>query len=219
MPRIPSSLHALTVSNLVVKVKMTREPTAAGVLETVAVKVKKRRLIVRLVGNRIAFSPPLIISETEVAENEDWHFFLNQQLTASWYLAKAFVPAMKEAGWGRIIHVNGPDGYTGGFTRVPHSTAKGALRTLTKSLASGLDEFGITVNDVNPGFMDTVRDYETHPGMTPEFSARRAQERHPIKRQSRPDELAFAVAFLCSERSGAITGSAIHIDAGEKMFG
>ena len=151
--------------------------------------------------------------------NEDWHFFLNQQLTASWYLAKAFVPAMQEAGWGRIIHVNGPDGYTGGFMRVPHSTAKGALRTLTKSLAAGLGEFGITVNDVNPGFMDTVRDYSTHPGMTPEFSARRAKELHPIKRQSRPDELAFAVAFLCSERSGAITGSAIHIDAGAKMLG
>ena len=40
--------------------------------------------------------------------NEDWHFFLNQQLTASWYLAKAFVPAMIAAGWGRIIHINGP---------------------------------------------------------------------------------------------------------------
>jgi len=151
--------------------------------------------------------------------NEDWHFFLNQQLTASWYLSKAFVPAMKEAGWGRIIHVNGPDGYTGGWMRVPHSTAKGALRTLTKSLAAGLGEFGITVNDVNPGFMATVRDYSTHPGMTPEYSAARARERHPIKRQSRPDELAFAVAFLCSDRAGAITGTCIHIDAGERMFG
>ena len=151
--------------------------------------------------------------------NEDWHFFLNQQLTASWYLSKAFVPAMKEAGWARIIHINGPDGYTGGWTRVPHSTAKGALRTLTKSLAAGLGEFGITVNDVNPGFMDTMRDYTTHPGMTPEYSAKRARERHPIKRQSRPDELAFAVAFLCSDRAGAITGTCIHIDAGERMFG
>jgi NAD(P)-dependent dehydrogenase (short-subunit alcohol dehydrogenase family) len=72
--------------------------------------------------------------------NEDWHFFLNQQLTASWYLAKAFVPAMKAAGWGCIIHINGPDGYSGGWTRIPHSTAKGALRTLTKSLAAGLGE-------------------------------------------------------------------------------
>jgi len=151
--------------------------------------------------------------------NEDWHFFLNQQLTASWYLAKAFTPKMIEARWGRIIHINGPDGYTGGWTRVPHSTAKGALRTMTKSLASGLGEFGITVNDVNPGFMDTVRDYTTHPGVTPEYSAQRAKELHPIKRQSRPDELAFAVAFLCSERSAAITCSAIHVDAGASMSG
>ena len=151
--------------------------------------------------------------------NEDWHFFLNQQLTASWYLAKAFVPGMMEARWGRIIHINGPDGYTGGWTRVPHSTAKGALRTLTKSLAQGLGEYGITVNDINPGFMETVRDYTTHPGVTPEYSAERARQLHPIKRQSRPDELAFAVAFLCSERSGAITGSAIHVDAGARMFG
>jgi NAD(P)-dependent dehydrogenase (short-subunit alcohol dehydrogenase family) len=90
---------------------------------------------------------------------------------------------------------------------------------LTKSLASGLGEYGITVNDVNPGFMETIRDYETHPGVTPEFSRERARQLHPIKRQSRPDELAFAVAFLCSDRSAAITGSAIHIDAGARMFG
>jgi NAD(P)-dependent dehydrogenase (short-subunit alcohol dehydrogenase family) len=49
--------------------------------------------------------------------NEDWHRYLNQQLTASWYLAKAFVPGMQEAGWGRIIHMNGPDGWTGGWLR------------------------------------------------------------------------------------------------------
>ena len=52
--------------------------------------------------------------------------------------------------------------------------------------------------------------------MTPEYSAKRARERHPIKRQSRPDELAFAVAFLCSDRAGAITGTCIHIDAGKE---
>ena len=151
--------------------------------------------------------------------NEDWHYSLNQQLTASWYLAKAFAPAMKEERWGRIIHINGPDGWRGGWTRAPHSVAKGGLRTLTKSLAAGLGEFGITVNDISPGFTDTVRDMETHPSVTPEASAERAEREIPIRRQPSVDELAWACAFLCSPRAAAITGSVIHVDGGHRMFG
>jgi NAD(P)-dependent dehydrogenase (short-subunit alcohol dehydrogenase family) len=151
--------------------------------------------------------------------NDDWHFFLNQQLTASWYLAKAFVPGMIDARWGRIIHINGPDGYTGGWMRIPHSTAKGGLRTLTKSLAAGLGEYGITVNDINPGFAATIRDPETHPGLTPEFSAERARITNPIRRQPTVDEIAWACVFLCSRRAGAITGSAVHVDGGRGMLG
>ena len=191
----------------------------AGELETAEEMRKRTEQTFGRVDNYVSNAARRLSKTFFETTNEDWHFFLNQQLTASWYLAKAFVPGMMEAGWGRIIHMNGPDGYSGGWTRVPHSTAKGALRTLTKSLASGLGEYGITVNDINPGFMDTIRDYETHPGVTPEFSAARAREMHPIKRQPRPDELAFAVAFLCSDRSGAITGSALHIDGGAKMLG
>jgi enoyl-[acyl-carrier-protein] reductase (NADH) len=55
--------------------------------------------------------------------------------------------------------------------------------------------------------------------VTPKYSAQRARETHSIKLQLHPDELAFAVAFLCSERAGAITGSAIHVDGGAKMLG
>jgi NAD(P)-dependent dehydrogenase (short-subunit alcohol dehydrogenase family) len=73
-------------------------------------------------------------------------------------------------------------GDTGG--RAP--TTKGALRTLTKALATGLGEYGITVNGVNSGFMDTVRDYETYPGVTPEYSAQHEWAMHPIKCQPRP---------------------------------
>jgi NAD(P)-dependent dehydrogenase (short-subunit alcohol dehydrogenase family) len=150
--------------------------------------------------------------------NEDWHFYLNQQLTASWYLAKAFVPGMVEAGWGRIIHVNGPDGYVGGWTRAPHSSAKGALRTLTKSLAEGLGQYGVTVNDVSPGSMNTIRDMTTHPMMTTEF-IEESSKRIPIRRQPTVEELAWVCAFLCSPRSQAITGSVIHVDGGQFKLG
>lgn len=70
---------------------------------------------------------------------------------------------MRDRGWGRVIHINGEDGWLGGWSRIPHSVGKGGLRTLTKPLAHGLGQYGITVNDVSPGFIDTVRDMETHP--------------------------------------------------------
>lgn len=146
--------------------------------------------------------------------DDEWHWHLNQQLTASWYLAKAFVPGMIEAGWGRIIHVNGPDGWHGGWNRIPHSVAKGGLRTLTKSLASGLGRYGVTVNDLNPGLVDTVRDPLTHPMRG---DAQEQIGRIPIRRQPTPSELAWACTFLASPRSGAINGAVLTVDGGMWM--
>jgi NAD(P)-dependent dehydrogenase (short-subunit alcohol dehydrogenase family) len=150
--------------------------------------------------------------------DEDWHFHLNQQLTASWYLAKAFAPGMKDAGYGRFIHINGPDGWNAGIYRLPHSSAKGALHTMTKGLAKELGPFGITVNDVSPGMMDTIRDPATHPHHTPEYIENHNRNA-PIRRQPRPDEVAWACVFLCAPRSAAITGTAIHVDGGTFMLG
>lgn len=150
--------------------------------------------------------------------DEEWHYHLNQQLTASWHLAKAFVPGMRDRGWGRVVHINGEDGWLGGWTRIPHSVGKGGLRTLTKSLASGLGQYGITVNDVSPGFMDTSRDKDTHPEVTTERT-KEFLPAIPIRRQPTPEEMAWACAFLCSTRSAAITGAVIHVNGGQWMFG
>jgi len=151
--------------------------------------------------------------------NEDWHEYLNQQLTASWYLAKAFAPGMRDAGYGRIIHMNGPDGFRGGWMRAPHSSAKGALRTLTKSLAAGLGQHGITVNDINPGYTETVRDPATHPFLISDEDRNATIGRIPIRRGTKPQEVAFACAFLCSAPAMCITGSILHLDGGMSMLG
>lgn len=150
--------------------------------------------------------------------NEDWHYYLNQQLTASWYLAKAFVPGMREAGYGRIIHINGPDGFHGMKSRIPAATGKGGLRILAKSLAEELGPYGITVNDINPGFNSTIRDFETHPTLEDQNFVQKIIKEIPIGRQTSPVEVGFACAFLCSPMAGAITGNTIHLDGGHKML-
>jgi 3-oxoacyl-[acyl-carrier protein] reductase len=150
--------------------------------------------------------------------NDDWAYHLNQQLTASWLLAKAFIPGMIEHRCGRIIHINGPDGYLGGPTRYPHSVAKGGLRTLTKSLAVEFGPKGITVNDVSPGAINTARDLTTHPEMTSDNIARLV-ERIPISRQPAMEEVAWACAFLCSRRADGITGTIIQVDGGQFRLG
>jgi 3-oxoacyl-[acyl-carrier protein] reductase len=150
--------------------------------------------------------------------DEDWHYHLNQQLTASWYLAKAFVPGMCDRGWGRVLHIIGDGGWNGNPRAIPHSVGESGLRTLTKSLAAGLGQYGITVNGVSPGFIDTIRDPQTHPGLTRERSDEIAQT-IPIRRQPTPEEVAWACAYLCSTRSAAITGAVIHVNGGQWMLG
>ncbi|WP_328296463.1 SDR family oxidoreductase [Streptomyces sp. NBC_00435] len=143
--------------------------------------------------------------------DEDWHRYLNQQLTASWYLAKAFVPGMRDAGWGRIIHMNGPNAWTGSWAAIPMAAGKGGLHTLTKSLASGLGRYGITVNDINPGFVEVARDsnLDTSADTRTAFADAMA-----IKRPIRPEEIAWTCAYLCSPRAGAVTGTVINVDGG-----
>jgi NAD(P)-dependent dehydrogenase (short-subunit alcohol dehydrogenase family) len=151
--------------------------------------------------------------------DEDWRYHLDQVLTAAWNLSKAFAPPMRDAGFGRIIHMSGPDIFSGMWTRVPASTAKSGLRAFTKSLANGLGQYGITVNEINPGAVDTIRDFTTHPTFADPEHVRQLAAQIPIRRLTDPREVAFACAFLCSPRAAAITGSMIHVDGGRDMRG
>jgi 3-oxoacyl-[acyl-carrier protein] reductase len=150
--------------------------------------------------------------------DEDWHYYLNQQLEASWYLAKAFVPGMRDRGWGRVVHITGAGGFVGMWNRITHSVGEGGLHTLTKCLAQGLGQYGTTVNEVSPGVVGTVRDTQAQPGLTPERLDEIAQT-IPIRRPATPEEIAWACAFLCSTRSAAITGAVIHVNGGQWMLG
>jgi 3-oxoacyl-[acyl-carrier protein] reductase len=156
---------------------------------------------------------------------EDWLGILDIQLNASFRLAKAVVPGMKEKGWGRLIHITGPDAFIGIANRAHNVTAKGGLRALTKCLAIELGPFGITVNDVAPGAIDTRKNDLSHPHVTSsgapadENDRTGAIARIPVGRLGTPEDMAYACGFLASPRASFYTGTVMCCFGGQWNVG
>jgi 3-oxoacyl-[acyl-carrier protein] reductase len=146
---------------------------------------------------------------------ETWNSVLASNLSAAFYLAHHTVPAMRERGWGRIIHISGHDGFTGHIhSRAANITAKAGLHGLTKAIAREYGVHGVTANTVAPGAIDTVRDDTQYGHLDPaEVIARMA-----IKHYGECEDVAAACVYLAGESGRFVTGQAIHVNGGEFMF-
>ncbi|GMV01367.1 MAG: 3-oxoacyl-[acyl-carrier-protein] reductase FabG [Burkholderiales bacterium] len=146
---------------------------------------------------------------------QDWDEVLRTNLSAAFYLARHVVPRMRERHWGRIVLVSGFDGFWGHVTDRAHNvTAKAGLHGLTMALAREFGRDGITANTVAPGAIDTIRDWSQY---THQEKARLESE-IPCGRYGRPDEVASACDFLCSERGAFVSGQVIHVNGGHYMY-
>ena len=141
---------------------------------------------------------------------EDWDQVMNVMLKGAFLATRAVMPRMIEQGWGRIIHISSR-AHLGNPTQANYSAAKAGLIGMAKALAIEEGRYGITVNCVAPGFMETemVQALPTY-----ETIKERAIQMQPIKRVGRPEDIADAVAFLASERAGFISGEVLHVTGG-----
>jgi NAD(P)-dependent dehydrogenase (short-subunit alcohol dehydrogenase family) len=165
---------------------------------------------VDILVNNAAIRPNSKISEITVQE---WDQVFAANLRAPFFLSQAVLPAMIRKGWGRIINIGGTDAYWGKVRRAHGVSAKLGLVGLTRALAGEVARFGITVNVVVPGTIDTVRPRpEWYPGLESGFPERK--QRIPMGRLGRPQEVANACLFLASELSSYSTGQEFFVSGG-----
>ncbi len=146
---------------------------------------------------------------------DEWRYALEVNLTAPFLLTKAALPAMKAQHYGRIINISSTAGRTVSTLGGAHYTAsKAGLLGLTRAAAKELGQFGITVNAVCPGMIDTEL---TRENATPELLARLAAS-YPVPRLGTALEVADLICFAASEEAGYITGASFDINGGDLMM-
>ncbi|WP_342659780.1 3-oxoacyl-[acyl-carrier-protein] reductase FabG [Rhodococcus ruber] len=139
-----------------------------------------------------------------------WEKTLNINLTGAFRCSKRAAQLMLVNKWGRIVNISSISGIRAGVGRTAYGSAKSGLDALTRQFAVELGEHGITANAVAPGPIETPLAHVTHSEET-----RKSYYRHiPVRRYGDPDEVAFAVGFLASERAGYITGHTLPVDGG-----
>ncbi len=141
-----------------------------------------------------------------------WEQVINVNLTSMLWVTRAAVPWLAKAGQASIVNLSSLAGRKGGHPgSLVYSTAKGAVLTWTRALATELAPKGIRVNCVAPGFILGTRFHSTH---TTEDSAKKTIEGIPLGRAGCPEDVARAVAYLASEYDGFITGATLDINGG-----
>ena len=144
---------------------------------------------------------------------DDWAEVLRVNLGGCFNMAKACFPGMKERGWGRIVNIGSINGQAGQYGQVNYAAAKSGIHGFTKALAQEGARFGITVNAIAPGYIDTEM-----VAAVPENVLEKIVARIPVGRLGHAEEIARGVAFLCAEDAGFVTGSTLSMNGGQHMY-
>lgn len=167
--------------------------------------LKDRKTVDVLVNNAGIAQQKLFTDITD----EDWSRMIGVDLSGAFYFTRAVLPSMINEKSGRIINITSMWGETGGSCEVHYSAAKAGLIGMTKALAKETGLSGICVNAVSPGVIET--------DMMSNFSEadkEALREEIPLSRLGSVEDVANAVAFLCSEKASYITGQVISVNGG-----
>ena len=141
-----------------------------------------------------------------------WSDVIKADLDSIFNVTHQFVPAMVKRGFGRIINISSINGQKGMFGQTNYAAAKAGMHGFTMSLAQETARKGITVNTISPGYIATDMVMAV-----PEEIRDRIIAQIPVQRLGKPEEIAAAVAFLCSDDAAFITGANMPVNGGQFM--
>jgi 2-hydroxycyclohexanecarboxyl-CoA dehydrogenase len=171
---------------------------------------------------RAAFGPVTIVVNNAGISNfipfeelteGDWNKMLEINVVGTFIVTQVCLPDMKAANWGRVVNISSSSAQSGSVDQVHYSASKGAVVSMTRSLAQALGPYGVTVNNIPPGsVMQTIMSEANKSRfiMSPEKLAQSL----PVRRLGIPDDIANACAWLCSEATGYVTGQTIGVNGG-----
>lgn len=144
---------------------------------------------------------------------EQWNEVVHTDLDSMFNVTKQFIEDMIQRKYGRIVNISSVNGEKGQYGQTNYSSAKSGVYGFTKSLAQEVAKYGITVNSISPGYVESKMVMSIEEEVRKQIVAQ-----IPVGRLAKPEEIAWAISFLASERSAFITGSNLAINGGIHMY-
>jgi len=150
------------------------------------------------------------VGQLKDMKDEDWDMNLTINLTGTYNVTKAVFAGMRERRWGRVICMASIAGLMGGFGQTAYSTGKMGVIGFARSVALEGARYGVTANVIAPGIIGP------NANLSPLYD--RMVKRVAMQKEGQPEDIANAIAFLCSERARYITGAVLTITGGMDLF-